>query len=164
MRIANAFANRAAVATARLVLPFDARRKSRLLARLESGEEIGYVLAPGTTLRHGDKLAATDGTVIEVIAATEPLLEARASDSRELARAAYHVGNRHVPIEVGDGFLRLQRDHVLADMLIGIGCTVTSIDAPFDPEGGAYPAHRHDDPHDPGVGPHRSQPKIHEFK
>ncbi len=171
MRIANAFADRGAVATERLVLPFDARRKSRLLARLESGSEVGYVLPPGTALRNGDKLVASDGMVIDVIAATEPLLEVRASDARELARAAYHLGNRHVPVDVGDGWLRLQRDHVLADMLIGLGCTVTDVDAPFEPERGAYSMHRHDaadteahDPHDPGHSLHRSKSKIHEFR
>ena len=169
MRIANALADRGAVASARLVLPFDARRKSRLLARLDSGEEIGYVLPPGTVLRDGDKLAVADGTVIEVVAAAEPLLEVRAANALAVARAAYHVGNRHVPVEIADGVLRLQRDHVLADMLAGLGCTVTPVDAPFDPEGGAYAAHRHDgearhDLHDPGHGPHRSKPRIHEFK
>ena len=171
MRIANALADRRAAATARLVLPYDARCKSRLLARDESGDELGYVLARGTVLRGGDKLAASDGAVIEVVAAIEPLIEVRAADARELARAAYHLGNRHVPVEVGDGFLRLQRDHVLADMRTGLGCTVAPVDAPFDPEGGAYSTHRHDgddsaahDPHDPGHGPHRSRPKIHEFR
>jgi urease accessory protein len=163
MLIANALADRDAAATARLVLPYDARRKSRLLARLESGDEAGYMLPPGTVLRAGTKLAASDGTVIEIVAAVEPLLEVRASDARQLARAAYHVGNRHVPLEVGDGYVRLQRDHVLADMLIGLGCTVVEVDAPFDPEGGAYPVHHHG-ANDPGHGPHRSSPKIHEFK
>ncbi len=164
MRIANAFADRNAVATERVVLPYDARRKSRLLARDASGDELGYVLPPGTVLRHGDKLTAPDGTVIEIVAAVEPLLEARASSPRELARAAYHVGNRHVPLELRDGCLRLQRDHVLADMLIGLGCTVADVEAPFDPEGGAYPSHAHGREFDPGHGPHRSTSKIHEFK
>src|SRR6266545_5243241 len=159
MRVANAFAQEDAVATLRVVLPYDARRKSRLLARDVSGSDLGYVLPPGTVLRGGDKLAASDGTVIEVVAAIEPLLEVRAADARELARAAYHLGNRHVPVDIGDGLLRLQRDHVLADMLTGLGCTVAPVDAPFDPEGGAYSTHRHDgdespahDPHDPGHG------------
>jgi urease accessory protein len=163
MLIANTLADRDTVATDRLVLPYDARRKSRLLARLESGGEAGYVLPPGTVLRAGTKLAAPDGTVIEIVAAVEPLLEVRACDARQLARAAYHIGNRHVPLEVGDGYLRLQRDHVLADMLIGLGCTVIEIEAPFDPEGGAYAAHHHG-ASDPGHGPHRSAPKIHEFR
>ena len=166
MRIANARADRGARASARLVLPFDARRKSRLLARLDSGDEIGYVLPPGTVLHDGDKLAVTDGAVIEIVAAAEPLLEVQAPDARSLARAAYHIGNRHVPLEIGDGVIRLQRDHVLADMLIGLGCTVRTLEAPFDPESGAYSTHRHDDadPHDPGHGPHRTKPRIHEFR
>jgi len=163
MRIANGFADRDAIATVRVVLPYDARRKSRLLTRDASGSELGYVLPPGTVLRHGDKLAASDSTVIEVVAAVEPLLEVRAANARELARAAYHVGNRHVPLELGDGCVRLQRDHVLADMLIGLGCTVVDVEAPFNPEGGAYPAHDHGE-FDPGQGPHRSTSKIHEFK
>src|SRR5512144_3001234 len=155
MRIANAFADRDAVATARVVLPYDARRKSRLLARDESGHELGYVLPPGTTLRHGDKLAASDGAVIEVVAAVEPLLEVRAANPRELARAAYHVGNRRVPLAAGDGCMHLQRDHVLADMLIGRGGDVADVEAPFNPEGGAYPSHVHGAAFDPGHGPHR---------
>jgi len=164
MRIANELADRNAVATVRVVLPYDARRKSRLLARDESGHEFGYVLPPGTVLRHGDKLRAADGTVIEVVAAVEPLLEARAASARGLARAAYHVGNRHVPLELGEGCMRLQRDHVLADMLIGLGCAVSDIEAPFDPESGAYPSHAHGGQFDPGHGEHRSTSKIHEFK
>jgi urease accessory protein len=164
MRIANAFVDRNAPATVRVVLPYDARRKSRLLARDESGQDVGYVLPPGTVLRHGDKLAASDGAVIEVVAAVEPLLEVSATTMSRLVRAAYHIGNRHVALEVSESRLRLQRDHVLADMLIGLGCTVTHVEAPFDPEGGAYASHAHGGEFDPAHGPHRSPSKIHEFR
>src|SRR5690606_22565244 len=116
--------------------------KSRLRTRLESGEEIGLFLPRGTVLRGGTKLRAQDGRIVEVRAAHEPLLEARCADPTLLARAAYHLGNRHVAVEVGASSLRLQPDSVLAQMLRGLGLRVCAIDAPFEPEAGAY-AHAH---------------------
>jgi urease accessory protein len=171
-------------ASDRLVLPYDARRKSRQRVLLANGEELGYVFPAGTVLRHGDRLLTGNGRVIEVEAAPEALLEVRARDAFQLIRAAYHLGNRHVPVQLGEEFLRFQPDHVLAEMLVGLGCDVSEVEAPFDPEGGAYgaAAHAHGeaagrghyyrptkggrlvDPHDPGHGPHRSLAKIHEFK
>lgn len=166
-----------APATDRLTLAYEQRRRSRHYTPLPSGEAFGYVLPPGSVLHHGDRLAAPGGRVIEIVAAVESVLEARASDALQLGRAAYHLGNRHVAVEVGSdargGYLRLQADHVLAAMLEGLGCTLATVDAAFDPEGGAYaqgghsPTHgeaRAVDPHDPGHGPHRSQPRIHEFR
>ena len=146
MLVAESFADAGAVTTDRVVLAFDDRRRSRLRCRLESGEEFGYVLPPGTALRNGDRLGGADRRIIEVVAAIESVLEVRAADARELARAAYHLGNRHIPVEVGDGYLRFQPDHVLAEMLVGLGCDVTAIEAPFDPEGGAYRPHAHHAP------------------
>lgn len=122
----------------RLVLPFDARCRSRLRTRLASGEEAGLFLPAGSVLRGGDLLQGGDGRVVEVVAAPEPLLEARSPDGLALARAAFHLGNRHVPVELAPGRLRCAADHVLARMLRGLGLDVTEIEAPFEPESGAY--------------------------
>ena len=125
-------------AQARLVLPFDARQKSRLRAQLEGGEEVGVLLARGTVLRGGDLLLASDGRVVEVVSAVEQLSVVANRDPRQLARAAYHLGNRHVAVQIGDGWLRFQHDHVLDDMLRGLGFEVARNWLPFEPEGGAY--------------------------
>jgi len=130
-----------AQATAHLVLSFDARCKSRLRTRLLSGEEVGLFLERGTVLRGGDKLAANDGTVIEVVAAPEMLMEAVSGDPLLLTKAAYHLGNRHVAIELKPGRLRFASDHVLGEMVRGLGLKVAEIEAPFEPESGAYGAH-----------------------
>lgn len=128
----------------RLVLPFDLRTKSRLRAKLESGEEVGLFLERGTVLRGGARLQGNDGRIVEVVAAPERLHEARCADPLQLARVAYHLGNRHVPVEVGAEWLRFEADHVLADMARGLGATVSEITAPFEPESGAYAAgHTH---------------------
>ena len=146
----------AALPSERLVLPFELRAKSRLRARLASGEEIGLFLPPGTLLRGGARLESSDGRIVEVIADPEPLLEARCADAVALARAAYHLGNRHVAIEAGDGWLRLQPDKVLADMLLGLGVELIEVRAPFEPEAGAYShGHQHDTMHGKG--------KIHQY-
>jgi urease accessory protein len=129
-----------------LRLPFDARQKSRLRTKLVSGEEAALMLPRGELLRGGDLVVASDGRVIEVVAEVERLLHVECADATALARAAYHLGNRHVPVQVGDGFLRLAADHVLEEMLVGLGAKVTAVDAPFEPEAGAYGAgHRHDE-------------------
>lgn len=125
-------------ADARLVLPFDQRQKSRLLAALEDGEEIGLTLPRGTVLRGGDRLQASDGRVIEVVAAPEQVSLVCSSDARALARAAYHLGNRHVAVQVTGISIRYLRDHVLDDMLRGLGLTVEQDVLPFEPEAGAY--------------------------
>jgi urease accessory protein len=124
--------------TGRLVLPFEARCKSRLRTRLESGEELGLFLQRGTVLRGGDLLLGRDGRVVEVVAAPEALTEARHGDALLLARAAYHLGNRHVAVQIGPGWLRCPADPVLRDMLLGLGLDAAEITAPFEPEAGAY--------------------------
>lgn len=134
-------------ATEKLELDFGYRTKSRLRAKLGSGEEVGLFLPRGTILRGGQKLQGGDGRVIEVVAAPESLLEVRCADAFELARAAYHLGNRHVAVELGEGWLRIQADHVLEGMLVGLGAEVSPISAPFEPEAGAY-AHGHQHPGD----------------
>ena len=182
MYFAESFADDQTPPSDRLLLPYDARRKSRQRVTLVSGEELGYVLPSGTVLRQGDRLLTGNGLVVEVEAAPEVLLEVRAGDPLLLGRAAYHLGNRHVPVQLGERFLRFQPDHVLAEMLVGLGCTVSEVEAPFDPEGGAYGATAHADghagrhdyrpaggaavaePHHPGHGAHRSPARIHEFK
>jgi urease accessory protein len=132
-----------AKASAHLVLSFEARCKSRLRTRLLSGEEVGLFMERGTVLRGGDKLAANDGTVIEVVAAPEMLMEATTSDPLLLAKAAYHLGNRHVAVHLLPGRLRFAADHVLGEMVRGLGLPVAEIEAPFEPESGAYGAHPH---------------------
>ena len=133
----------AATADVDLVLPFELRQKSRLRTKVVGGEEIGLFLERGTLLRGGDLLVADDGRVVRVVAADEALLEIRCADADALARAAYHLGNRHTPTQVGRGWLRIQADDVLAAMLRGLGATVTALSAPFEPEAGAYAAGHH---------------------
>jgi urease accessory protein len=122
----------------RLVLPFGDRAKSRLRVTFDNGEEAGLFLERGSVLRNGDLLLADDGRVVEVRAATETVSTVRSADALMLARASYHLGNRHVALEIGPGWLRYQHDHVLDDMLRGFGLTVVVEQAPFEPEGGAY--------------------------
>jgi urease accessory protein len=144
-----------------LLLPFDLRQKSRQRARLVSGEEVAIELPRGQVLRGGDWVIASDGRAIEVVAAVEKVLHVECDSPQALARAAYHLGNRHVPVQVGDGWLRIAADHVLARMLEGLGARLTPMDAAFEPEAGAYGAHhRHDNEsghggriHEMGTGP-----------
>jgi urease accessory protein len=130
-------ASRAARAAGRLCLAFDRRQRSRQRAMLDSGEEIGMVMPRGEILRGGDRVLASDGRVFEVVSAPERLLHIEAPS---LARIAYHLGNRHVPVQVGEGFLRIAEDRVLEDMLRRLGASVTHIEVPFEPESGAYTA------------------------
>ena len=131
-------------ADAELPLAFELRQKSRLRTALESGEEVGLFLERGTILRGGDCLQSDDGRVVRVVAAQESLMEVASDDTRSLARAAYHLGNRHTPVQVGGGWLRFAADHVLAEMLRGMGLEPRALSAPFEPEAGAYAAgHQH---------------------
>jgi len=128
---------------ARLGLTFDARQKTRLRAVLDNGESVALLLPRGETLRGGDLLVASDGRVIELIALPEAVVRVACDSPRELARAAYHLGNRHIPVEVGEGWLRIAEDHVLEQMLLGLGASLTREQAPFEPEAGAYGGHGH---------------------
>lgn len=121
-----------------LSLPFESRQKSRLFTRLDNGEEVGLILERGTLLRGGDCLLASDGRVIEVLAAPETVSVVTADDPWGLARAAYHLGNRHISVQVGSGWLRYLHDHVLDDMVRGLGFSVSIDEMPFEPEAGAY--------------------------
>ena len=121
-----------------LVLPFDLRIRSRLRTRLASGEEAVLRTERGSVLRGGECLKSEDGRVVRVSAAAEKVLHITCADQFELTRAAYHLGNRHVAVEIGDGYLRIAADHVLGEMLLGLGAKVEDLDAPFEPESGAY--------------------------
>jgi urease accessory protein len=128
-----------------LALPFELRRKSRLLTRLASGEPVGFMLERGAPLRDGECLRGDDGRVYRIRAADEAVMDARCEDAATLARLAYHLGNRHAMLQIGDGFVRFAADDVLAAMARGIGATITPLRAPFEPEAGAYAigAHTH---------------------
>lgn len=133
-------------AQATLTLPFDSRQKSRLRTNLDDGRDAGLFLARGTVLRHGDLLRTTCGLVVEVRAAPETVSTARTEDALLLARAAYHLGNRHVALQIGPGWLRYLHDHVLDRMVQELGLALSSEQAPFEPETGAYggdPHHSH---------------------
>jgi urease accessory protein len=127
-----------------LTLPFDARCKSRLAATLDNGEEVALVMPRGTVLADGDMLVADDGGFVRVVAAAEDVLIVRAPSVRLLTRAAYHLGNRHTPVEVGAEYLKLEADPVLEDMLKRLGVLVAHESQPFQPETGAYGGgHKH---------------------
>lgn len=134
-------------ADVQLVLPFQLRTKSRLRTALENGEEVGIVLNRGSVLRDGDLLLADDGRVVKVVAAAEVVSTVTSADALALARAAYHLGNRHVALQIDQQRLRYQHDHVLDDMIRGLGLQVTVEEAPFEPEAGAYGGHSHLSPH-----------------
>ena len=123
-----------------LVLPFEQRSRSRFRALLDSGEEVGVLLPRGQILRGGDLLLTDDGRVVEVGAAPEWVSTLRADDARLLARVAYHLGNRHVALQIGAGWLRYSHDHVLDELAQGLGAQLTVEEAPFEPEAGAYHA------------------------
>jgi urease accessory protein len=129
-----------------LTLPFDLRQKSRQRARLDSGEEVGLMLARGRVLRGGDRLLASDARVVLVQAQAEDVSTVPSQDAHALARVAYHLGNRHVPVQIGDGWLRYLHDHVLDAMVRALGLPVALHRAPFEPEAGAY-GHGHSHSH-----------------
>lgn len=122
----------------RLTLPIEQRVRSRLRARLDDGRDVGLFLPRGTLLRGGDRLGSDHGLVIELIAAAETVSTVHCHNPTLLARAAYHLGNRHVPLQVEQGWLRYQHDHVLDNMLRQMGLALVVEQAPFEPEAGAY--------------------------
>ena len=149
-----------------VALDWDVRQKSRFAATDSAGRELGIFLPRGTLVRGGDVLVAEDGSMIKVIAAAQPVLEVRICSAHgtpfDLLRAAYHLGNRHVQLELQPDHLKLEPDHVLAGMLRQMHLIVTETQAAFEPEGGAYAAgghghghaheHAHDHSHDHGHG------------
>ena len=130
-----------------LVLPFQLRTKSRLRTALSNGEEVGIVLNRGSVLRDGDLLLADDGRVVKVIAAPERVSTVSSTDALALVRAAYHLGNRHVALQIDAQRLRYLHDHVLDEMVRGLGLQVIVEEVPFEPEAGAYGGHSHLAPH-----------------
>jgi urease accessory protein len=121
-----------------LVLPFERRQKTRQRARLSTGRDIGIQLPRGTVLRGGDRLRSAAGNVIEIVSAPEIVSTVPTRDLKDLARAAYHLGNRHVALEVGDGWVRYLADHVLDALVEQLGLLVVREVEPFEPERGAY--------------------------
>jgi urease accessory protein len=152
-----------AAETVSLTLAYEDRRRSRLRARLDDGAEVALLLPRGTVLRDGDCLGGEDdGPAVRVRAAAETLSVARTADPHLLCRAAYHLGNRHIALQIGPGRLAYQHDHVLDGMVRDLGLTVATEETPFEPEAGGYRhegtaghdhahghAHDHAHPHPP---------------
>ncbi|MDC4699811.1 urease accessory protein UreE [Acinetobacter baumannii] len=125
-------------------LTFDTRQKSRFRAALSSGVDIGADLPRSGILRSGSYIATQEGDVLRVDAKPERLMKVTAQTEFDLLKAAYHLGNRHVPLMLTPTALYFEPDHVLAEMVEGLGLTVTETDHPFEPESGAYAQHSHD--------------------
>jgi urease accessory protein len=121
-----------------LTLPLERRMRSRQRVFLDDGTEAGVFLARGQVLHDGDLLASENGLIVRVRAAPETVSEVRSKDPLLLARACYHLGNRHMPLQIEHGLIRYRHDHVLDDMLRGLGLEPVLVEAPFAPEPGAY--------------------------
>lgn len=145
-----------------VVLDFDQRHRRRIVMRTTDGLDFLLDLEHTHRLREGDALTLEDDRLIAVKAAPEPLTEIRCDDLRHLVRIAWHLGNRHLPTMLDDDRLVIRRDHVIEDMVRGLGAAVTHIDAPFNPEGGAYGGGHHhhhgDDDHQPA--PRKRPPPV----
>lgn len=126
-----------------LTLDFDTRCRGRFRAALDDGREVAVTLPRGGVLRGGDGLRGPTLAAVRLVAAPEAVSTVHHRDARQLARAAYHLGNRHVPLELGEGWLRYRADHVLDGLCRGLGLTPQHEEAPFEPEAGAYGAHHH---------------------
>ena len=134
----------AATAIDHVVLDADERHRRRITLAGERGTVFLLDLPQAIALRDGDGLVLEDGAIVRVTGKPEPLIEITARSPHELARLAWHIGNRHIDLQVVGERLRIRRDHVLEDMLRGLGAHLTPIEAPFDPEPGAYHAHHHE--------------------
>ena len=154
-------------------LDWDVRQKSRFDATDSQGRALGIFLQRGTMVRGGDVLVAEDGSFIRVIAAPQAVLRITPCSEHgspfDLTRAAYHLGNRHVPIELKSDHLKIEPDHVLADMLRAMHLTVNAVNEAFEPEGGAYAAgghahggHGHEHAHQPAPAPQGQHAHTHE--
>jgi len=155
-------------ATDTVVLDFDDRHRRRMAMVGTRGLEFLLDLEHATALRGGDALVLEDGRLIEVVAAPEPLAEIRGSDAHHLVRIAWHLGNRHLPTQITTRGLRIRRDHVIEAMAKGLGARILEIEAPFDPEGGAYAvdagahaASHHHHSHDAHDHEHRGHDHAH---
>ncbi len=151
-------------------LDFDDRHRRRLRLCARGGLAFLLDLADVPTLREGDGLALDDGRIVAVNCADEALLEVHAQDAKALARLAWHLGNRHLPTQLGDGVIHVREDHVIEAMLVQLGARVRHVRAPFHPEGGAYGPgrthghrhHDHDHDHDHGHGQGHQHGHAHE--
>ena len=130
-----------------LTLSFEQRSRSRLKVTLDNGAAAGLFLPRGTVLQQGDKVQAESGEVVEIRAAEETVSSVYVENPLMIARSCYHLGNRHVALQITEHFIRYQHDHVLDDMLRGLGLEVTVEQAPFEPEAGAYGNHAHSHSH-----------------
>jgi urease accessory protein len=141
--VARAGTWRASEAIDRVVLDADERHRRRVALTAEGGLKFLLDLPEATALRDGDGLVLADGAIVAVVGRPEPLAEITAPDAAALVRLAWHLGNRHIELQVVGDRLRIRRDRVLEDMLQGLGASITAIEAPFQPQRGAYD-HRHD--------------------
>ena len=131
-----------------VTLVHDQREKSRLKVTLDDGREAGLFFEKGTSFQDGDLIISDDGEVlVEIKAADETVSSVYCDDPLQLARACYHLGNRHIPLQIDKDVLRYQHDHVLDDMVRGLGLDVKTEQAPFEPESGAYSAGSHGHSH-----------------
>jgi len=133
-----------------VLLEFDLRHRRRLMLRTETGRELLLDLPRTARLRDGDGLVLDSGNIVRVRAKPEPLLEIHAPDPGTLVRIAWHLGNRHLPVQLLPERIRIRPDHVIAEMVQALGGRIDSIEAAFDPEAGAYASghhHGHDDDH-----------------
>ena len=137
----------AAMAVDQVVLDTEERHRRRITLTGEGGTAFLLDLPRVATLRDGDGLVLDDGSIVKIVGKPEQLIEIAASSPHELARLAWHIGNRHTDVQVVGDRLRIRRDHVLEDMLRGLGARLTPIEAPFDPEHGAYGHQHHHDDH-----------------
>jgi urease accessory protein len=126
-----------------VVLDFDDRHRRRMMMTGTRGLEFLLDLEHAVALRGGDALVLDDDRLVEVVAAAEPLVEIRCNDPQHLVRVAWHLGNRHLPTQITARGLRIRRDHVIEAMVKGLGTRIIEIEAPFDPEGGAYAGSGH---------------------
>ena len=124
-----------------LTLPFEQRQKSRLRTKLDDGQEVGIILAHGQKLHHGDLLQSEDGSVIELRAAAEAVSTIYNASPLSKMRACYHLGNRHVALQINEQFIRFLQDRVLDKMIESLGMQIIHEFAPFEPEAGAYHQH-----------------------
>ena len=134
---------------AELIMPYELRQKCRLRTQTTTGEETGLFLPRGSVLRDGDFLQAEDGRIVKVTARLEKILQVGCPDAVQLSRIAYHLGNRHVALQIGPGWLRIANDDVLRQMVEGLGAVVVPVEAAFEPEPGAYGGHQHQGPDAP---------------
>jgi urease accessory protein len=121
-----------------LTLAYDDRHRRRIRLETDAGVPVLLDLPRTVAMADGDGLRCADGSWLAVRAAPEPLVEVRCLDAADLARISWHLGNRHVPTQLVGGMLRIRPDHVIEEMLCGLGATVAPVTAPFQPEGGAY--------------------------